>query len=495
MQSKFATTFTSTAALARGASTQWEGIMQSKLATTFTSTAALVWLLAGAASSSAQHPPGEQGSTNVHIVAHLPLGGPFTVSDVEIEQELSRPFAYVARMHGSSHVAGVTVLDLKDPERASSLYSWTIEEPELHRGMGGMDNKYFKLNGRYYDVQSFQWMQGGPNADLGAVVFDVTGLPDASQVREVGRIRERTTGEGFMGIGGFHNICAYKHSDGRVLLFTTVWAKPHAHIYDMEQLLSGGDNYGLVGRVPIPENPGVQVGIGYHDIYVGYDPATRQDRYYGGGAGGYYIFDVSRTDAPKLLTSITGVAGVRSGHTFTPTADGRYVVAETEYQYAPLRIFDLKPGLDGEVQNISKPIGAWTARWKGLPHNHEVRWPYVFVSGYEDGLHVFNMMDPTNPYTVGYYDSYDGPHQRGWGGVDSPETGTGVTSGAFGVDVRNADGLIVLSDFHTGFWAFKMDGFDGWNGHQWGMPNVSSAQDWDNGPEGAPAPARVSARE
>ena len=26
---------------------------------------------------------------------------------------------------------------------------------------------------------------------------------------------------------------------------------------------------------------------------------------------------------------------MRSGHTFTPTPDGRYVIAETEYQYAP----------------------------------------------------------------------------------------------------------------------------------------------------------------
>ena len=38
----------------------------------------------------------------------------------------------------------------------------------------------------------------------------------------------------------------------------------------------------------------------------------------------------------------------------------------------------------------------------------------------------------------------------------------------------------------TGFWAVKMEGFDGWNGHDWGMPNISNAQDWDNGPEGAP---------
>ena len=109
----------------------------------------------------------------------------------------------------------------------------------------------------------------------------------------------------------------------------------------------------------------------------------------------------------------------------------------------------------------------------------------MFVSAYEDGLGVMNMMDPTNPITVGYYDTYEGPHLKG-------ACSSGICNGAFGVDVRNADGLIVISDLSTGFWAFKMEGFDGWNGHQWGLPNVSSAQDWDNGPEGAPKPTKVS---
>jgi hypothetical protein len=59
--------------------------------------------------------------------------------------------------------------------------------------------------------------------------------------------------------------------------------------------------------------------------------------------------------------------------------------------------------------------------------------------------------------------------------------------GAFGIAVRNYDGLIMISDSNTGAWFFKMDGFDGWNGHDWGMPNISSVQDWDHGPEGAPA--------
>jgi hypothetical protein len=34
-----------------------------------------------------------------------------------------------------------------------------------------------------------------------------------------------------------------------------------------------------------------------------------------------------------------------------------------------------------------------------------------------------------------------------------------------------------------------MDGFSGWNGHDWGVPNVSSVQDYDHGPEGASAPS------
>jgi len=219
---------------------------------------------------------------------------------------------------------------------------------------------------------------------------------------------------------------------------------------------------------------------GYHDFYVGYEPASHQDRFYGAGAGGYYVYDISDLANPKLLASVRGVAGVAWGHTFTPDPTGRYAVTETEYQYAPLRLFDLKPALDGTVKTITRPISAWTADWKDLPHNTEVRWPYVFVSADHDGFQVFNMIDPTNPYTVGYYYTCECPPNP---------TGSG---GAWGVQVRNADGMIVVSDRKTGLWALKMDGFDGWNGHQWGLPNISSAQDWDNGPDGAPKPGKVS---
>ncbi|MEE9180424.1 MAG: hypothetical protein V3U22_05960, partial [Vicinamibacteria bacterium] len=229
----------------------------------------------------------------------------------------------------------------------------------------------------------------------------------------------------------------------------------------------------LVAKVPLPDTSRER--RGYHDFYVGYHKDSGQDRFYGGGTGGYYIYNVTDLEEPQLVVSLTGISGVRSGHTFTPTSDGRYVVAETEYQYAPLRIFDLKPALEGEVKNINRPIGAWTANWKNLVHNHEIRWPYVFVSGYLDGLQIFSLMDPKNPVTVGYYDTYLGPPNA---------DRTAVFNGAFGVDIRNADGPIVVSDMTTGFWAFRMDGFQGWNGADWGVPNTSSAQDWENGPTG-----------
>ncbi len=410
------------------------------------------------------------GSPNIDVLSHLPLGGFFRVTDIEIEQEMSRPYVYVAQ---SRERAGFSIIDISDPERAQVLYRWTIEDVDLHEGLGGMDGKYFKTNDRYYYVQSMQFAQGGADADLGAVVFDVTGLPDVAQVREVGRIR--ATNEP----GGFHNLFMYKHASGRALLFTIVWGS-HANIYDMDRFLAGDADYGKIGQVPVP---GAMGPGGYHDFYVAYDPATGQDKFYGAGNGGYHVYDVTTPEMPEILFSITGVPGIQRGHTFTPTPDGKYAVTETEYQYAPLRIFDLREGQSGNQRRIGRPVGAWTADWEALSHNHEVRWPYVFVSAYEDGLQVFTMEDPTNPITVGWFYTYNGPHMAGYGGSQAEDyRGTSVMNGAFGVDVRNADGLIVISDSATGLWLLRMDGFQGWNGEDWGMPNISSVQDWDNGP-------------
>ena len=413
----------------------------------------------------------ERGSRNMEVLGHVPLGPRLSIADMDMEQEMHRPYAYVARMqYGPVGPKGLDIVSIADPEKPEVLYEWRIEDQDLHQRTGGMDVKHFKWGDRYYVVQSLQFGQGGPDSDMGAVVLDVTGLPDASTVREVARIKEPDLP------GGFHNIFVYKHSNMNVYLVATV-SGPYAAVYDLGALVEGRGAE-MVAQIPLPDQGTENLRRGYHDFYLGYHPDTGTDRFYGGGFGGYYIYDVTDLESPELLTQIVQVSGIRSGHTFTPTPDGNFAIAETEYQYAPLRIFDLRPGLDGEVPAIRSPIAAWTANWKNLVHNHEVRWPYVFVSGYLDGLVVFNMMDPTNPMTVAHYDTYLGPPNS---------DRTPVFNGTFGVDIRNEDGLIVVSDMTTGFWTFRMEGFQGWNGEDWGMPNISSAQDWDNGPAGAAA--------
>lgn len=421
------------------------------------------------------------GTKNVKTVRHVENNkGTWKAADVELEQDRNRPYVYVSGFVNYNF----KIYDIRNPSAPKEIFEWTIENPELHRGIGAMDGKYFKIGDRYYFSQSFQFQQGTPDADLGAVIFDVTGLPDPSAVKEVARIRYAQAP------GGFHNTFAYKHSSGRALLFTTI-PGDKALIWDLDKVVKGGDAASwLIGEVPNP-TPMRQMGAGgYHDFYIGFDPATNLDKFYGAGLGGYSVFDVTTPEQPKQLFTITSL-GLDLAHTFTPTPDGKYAVTETEYQYTPLRIWDLQPGQSGKTPNIDQPISAWTSDWRTLAHNHEVRWPYVFVSAYEDGLQIFNMKDPRNPKTEGsFYTCTTCVHEKGFGG--SVENGwqgeNSVMQGAFGVDVRNYDGLVAISDMRSGLWLFRMDGFNGWNGRDHGMPNISSVQDWDRGPERAQKP-------
>src|ERR1051326_5818664 len=124
--------------------------------------------VAGASLATAQYEPGKNFSPNVHLVSHVPLAGEMKISDIEVEQELSRPYAYLSR--GPDPI-GFDIVSFKDPAHARRLYNWSIEKPELHQGRG-VNGKYFKLKGRYYYVQAVQIRQGSPDRDLASIIFD-----------------------------------------------------------------------------------------------------------------------------------------------------------------------------------------------------------------------------------------------------------------------------------------------------------------------------------
>ena len=242
-------------------------------------------LLAVASAAWAQDPgtalrPFEQkrgGRPNTHMLAHVVTHpGAWKLSDIEMEQDPGRPYVYASGFVNND----VQIYDVRDPSHPKKVVDWSIENPELHRGIGAMDGKYFKIGNRYYFAQTFQFFQGSPDGDLGAVIFDVTGLPDSSKVKVVARIRYAAAP------GGFHNSFVYKHSDGRVLYIVTV-NQSHALVYDLDKVVSGADSSTwLVGKIPNP-TPFRPIGAGgYHDFSVGADPGTHQGKFYGVARGG-----------------------------------------------------------------------------------------------------------------------------------------------------------------------------------------------------------------
>ncbi|MEO0559462.1 MAG: hypothetical protein AAF170_14900, partial [Bacteroidota bacterium] len=126
----------------------------------------------------------KRGSDNIEVVGHVPLGKRLTILDMELEQDLDRPFAYVARaslVDGGPR--GTDVIDISDPSDPKVIVRWRLEDQDLHANRGGMDIKYFRWKGRHYVVQSYEFGSGGPNHDLGAIIYDVTDLPDPDGFR------------------------------------------------------------------------------------------------------------------------------------------------------------------------------------------------------------------------------------------------------------------------------------------------------------------------
>ena len=183
------------------------------------------------------------GTEKMHMLAHVVnQPGPWKAADIEMEQDRDRPYVYISGFVNFD----TQIFDISNTSAPRKILDWTIENPELHRGIGAMDGKYFKIGNKYYYAQSFQFMQGSPDADLGAVIFDVTGLPDPAKVKVVARIRYPASP------GGFHNTFAYKHSDGSVLYFATI-NQSKALIYDLAKVVGGApEDTWLVGDVPNP---------------------------------------------------------------------------------------------------------------------------------------------------------------------------------------------------------------------------------------------------
>jgi hypothetical protein len=87
------------------------------------------------------------GTEKMHMVAHVVSHpGAWKAADIEIEQDRNRPYVYISGFVNFD----AQIYDISNTASPKKIYDWTIENPELHRGIGAMDGKYFKIGNRYY---------------------------------------------------------------------------------------------------------------------------------------------------------------------------------------------------------------------------------------------------------------------------------------------------------------------------------------------------------
>ena len=77
-----------------------------------------------------------------------------------------------------------------------------------------------------------------------------------------------------------------------------------------------------------------------------------------------------------------------------------------------------------------------------VTHNSYVKDGHLFIAHYIDGLRVWNVEDPTDPYETAFYDTHS-------------QTPLGPYEGAWGVYPYFASGKVIVSDMQTGLYVFN----------------------------------------
>jgi len=98
---------------------------------------------------------GEEKSANVSVLGIRAVQRVRALqrSDIEMEQELSRPYGLSRSANEAGKpnpTIGFDIISIKVPTRRRSFIPGASRNPELHRGPGSLAPTYIKTHGQYY---------------------------------------------------------------------------------------------------------------------------------------------------------------------------------------------------------------------------------------------------------------------------------------------------------------------------------------------------------
>lgn len=198
-------------------------------------------------------------------------------------------------------------------------------------------------------------------------------------------------------------------------------------------------NHGVGGlEIVSLANPLAPVEVGNIQPYYYHDLDIRNDTIYACGiyGDGIDVVDVSNKAIPSVITTFNYTGS--GAHNCELSTDGKYLFQGDEIGSAGnhTRVWDVS-----DVNSISK-VADIIVDPSAVVHNCYIVGNLLYVAHYTEGVHVFDVTDPTSPVQVAYYDTYQ-PAQYGY-------------FGCWSVYPYLPSGRIIASDMQTGLYVMAM---------------------------------------
>lgn len=175
-----------------------------------------------------------------------------------------------------------------------------------------------------------------------------------------------------------------------------------------------------------------------HDLFVNSDTV-----YCSHGTNGLVIYEMSDLNNIEILGSLTTYIGQGYNHSSWVSKNGLMVMADETFG-SPVKLVDVSnPDMIDVLSSFKSNL------LNQMPNNSIAHNPYLVgerfavVSYYHDGVQLYNVEDPTQPFIGAYYDTY--PANSNYAGY----------KGCWGVYPYLPSGNIVGSDIDNGLFILK----------------------------------------
>ena len=313
-------------------------------------------------------PSGSGQILNTQQISQLSLGNDSSTHDLWAENN----FIYVARGQ-----YGLDIIDATNQQAPTVVHTIRpfqgvanidIEDVHVHNGIAYFTNHV---------------PNGSPTPHVGLFIYDVS-IPTAPV--ELGRL-EWGAGPWYHLGGNCHGV--YIHDDG-----TNVFA----------YLASRTTSAVEVFDVSVPSSP-VWLSTIYPPLtQYGTIPGMAHEITVRGNLcfttwldAGFAIHDISNPVAPQLV-SHTPYSGAYTYHAW-PTDDGTHLLTTDAWGNIGLQIWDIT------TPSAPSLKGTWNSGSGSIMHNVFVKGNKAYLSHFEDGLHIIDISDLSNPVQTGWFDT------------------------------------------------------------------------------------------